>query len=345
MLAQTTSCNDFINLLKTIPNFRIKLTEEQEDLIGTPGNVLAIGRSGTGKTTCSVLRLFSSEVVFRYRSQSKSRRLGPEDLDRSSELHSVFVTASPVLTNEVKRFHEKLNFHLKEELKHKEEILKQKADFEEIKLEHQDSESKKEDNGYESDEGEVVGPSSMAYLKDEDFPLFVTVRRLIFMIDATLRKPFFSRDLKGNVIGSSVNFQWHNEFKGALQISSVYKNERKVQEGLELSDSSEEENEGYIDGESALEAKRDKLLNSVQTSFIEKKRPYEVDFKIFKEKFWPKIKSQTNHSALVMWTEISAYIKGSANSFTYPGYYLPKDLYSHSERKASILTVEEKCRI
>lgn len=50
-----------------MPNFHIKLTEEEKNVIGEANNVLVLGRSGTGKTTCAVLRLFASEVLYRYR--------------------------------------------------------------------------------------------------------------------------------------------------------------------------------------------------------------------------------------------------------------------------------------
>lgn len=190
-----------------MPNFKIRLTDEQQELIGSGGNLLAIGRSGTGKTTCSLLRLFSAEIVYKYRANRGKRRLGPEDIDKSSALHTVFVTASPVLTNEVRRYYDKLNFHLKSELKTKEDLRKAKeTDIEEIKLEKQESEIKYEIDG-EDEDLKQEGPSSMTYMTDEDFPLFVTVRRLIFMIDASLRKPFFARSIDGTVIGSSINFE------------------------------------------------------------------------------------------------------------------------------------------
>lgn len=56
-----------VELLETIPNFKIKLTDEEKSVVGSNGNVLALGRSGTGKTTCAILRLFSMELLFKYR--------------------------------------------------------------------------------------------------------------------------------------------------------------------------------------------------------------------------------------------------------------------------------------
>jgi ABC-type phosphate/phosphonate transport system ATPase subunit len=41
-------------------------------VIGLPGNVVLIGRSGTGKTTTSILRLFALETVYRIKKLKKT---------------------------------------------------------------------------------------------------------------------------------------------------------------------------------------------------------------------------------------------------------------------------------
>jgi hypothetical protein len=38
-------------------------------------------------------------------------------------------------------------------------------------------------------------PHSMDDMRNEDFPAFLTVKRLIYMIDASLHKPFFARNI------------------------------------------------------------------------------------------------------------------------------------------------------
>jgi hypothetical protein len=81
---------------------------------------------------------------------------------------------------------------------------------------------------------------------DEHFPLFLTVKRLIMMIDATLDRPFFARSINNQVIGMSTNSEWHNEMKGIMKINSEYKKARRqnlfdvTEQDLE-SESSEEE--------------------------------------------------------------------------------------------------------
>ena len=102
------SAKTLVELLTKIPNFKVNLTEQEKDVIGENGNVLAIGRSGTGKTTCAVLRLFSIEMLFKIRlslyqkkfqDTVKDVRCGSADIDQTFGLHCIFLTASPVLTH------------------------------------------------------------------------------------------------------------------------------------------------------------------------------------------------------------------------------------------------------
>ena len=146
------SAKRLVELLEAIPNFKIRLTPEEKDVIGTPGNVIAIGRSGTGKTTCAILRLFSMDILFKIRvkraklnneSILRDTRFNSDDIDNTIGLHCVFVTASPVLTNEVCRYYHRLTDQIKEELKKKEERIKEKK-RKEREREREQEESKKQ---------------------------------------------------------------------------------------------------------------------------------------------------------------------------------------------------------
>ena len=339
-LASKEAGSNFVRILSNIPNFRIKLTEEQSDAVSKEGNVVILGRSGTGKTTCSVLRMFAAELLFRFKTNKSDAKFSADDIGKTTVLHSAFVTASPVLTNEVKRFYSRLKDHVRIELERK--VKKQEAkdqnievvEVDEVKLTEQFSSSDDEEGEEDS------GPISMNLLKDQDFPLFFTVRRLIFMIDASLRKAFFARDINGKVIGAGSNYEWHNEYKGSLKISKDYKMQiKKTYEMSESESSDEEELERSINTETVLKRfEEGRKSRSTQRSF-------EVDFKVFKDKFWPTIKTRTHLSALVIWTEITAYIKGSATSWMYNGYYLPKINYANRSQKVSLLTREEKMEV
>jgi tetratricopeptide (TPR) repeat protein len=340
-LATEEAGNSFVKILTNIPNFRIKLTEQQQEAVSQGGHIVILGRSGTGKTTCAVLRMFAAELLFRFKTSSQViRRFGPEDVGKSSVLHSAFVTASPVLTNEVKRFYGKLNEHVKAELERK--AKQQEANKDQVDLVDLDEvdQVQVEDQFSSSDDEEQAGPASMINMKDSDFPLFFTVRRLIFMVDSSLRRPFFARDIKGRVIGTGSNFEWHNEYKGSLKISREYKNQIRKNHQLSESESSDEEElERSMDTEYLLKRFEDSRKAKAGH------KSFEVDFKVFKDKFWPSIKSKTHFSALVVWTEITAYIKGSATSWMYTGYYLPKVTYANKGQKVSLLTREEKMEV
>lgn len=129
------SAKQLVELLEKIPNFKIRMTQEEKNVVGQNGNVLALGRSGTGKTTCALLRLFASEILFKLRlTQAKinsgellrDSRFSAEDVDNTIGLHTVFVTASPILTNEVERYYRRLTDQIKEELRKRRQKLIEK---------------------------------------------------------------------------------------------------------------------------------------------------------------------------------------------------------------------------
>jgi homogentisate 1,2-dioxygenase len=63
----------------------------------------------------------------------------------------------------------------------------------------------------------------MADMHNEDFPAFLTIKRLVFMIDASVNRPFFARNIKNEIIGLDSGAEWHNEQKGVLMINNYYK--------------------------------------------------------------------------------------------------------------------------
>ena len=90
--------------------------------------MLCLGRSGTGKTTSSSLRLFATDALYKYHEQFKKfKLLNPEKkkkdfiidsifLDTNTNLKLLFVSVSPVLVNEVKRFYIDFKSHFGTEL-------------------------------------------------------------------------------------------------------------------------------------------------------------------------------------------------------------------------------------
>ncbi|KAL4500493.1 hypothetical protein ABPG72_003444 [Tetrahymena utriculariae] len=126
--ADFSSASNLVELLQKIPNLNLKLTQEEINVIGQQGNVLVIGRSGTGKTTSALLRLFAMEILFHIRVQiyiSKNTKILQDALTNEQiGMQSVFITASPVLANQIKRYYNKLLTQVKDEIKRKQVLQK-----------------------------------------------------------------------------------------------------------------------------------------------------------------------------------------------------------------------------
>lgn len=112
-----------------LPTLQSSLNVNQQKIMSAKNNLFILGRSGTGKTTTTVLRFFCQETLYcafrkqqrllsrywlegqmdLYRSQMKSLpALTSEDIKEETAMNMVFVTASPVLTNEVKQYYQNL---------------------------------------------------------------------------------------------------------------------------------------------------------------------------------------------------------------------------------------------
>ena len=90
--------------------------------------MLCLGRSGTGKTTSSALRLFATDAFYKYHEQltkwkqenpngrNRDFLVDPQFMDFHSQLKLTFVSASPVLINEIKRFYLDFKKHFALEL-------------------------------------------------------------------------------------------------------------------------------------------------------------------------------------------------------------------------------------
>lgn len=91
-------------------------------------------------------------------------------------------------------------------------------------------------------------------MRNEDFPAFLTIKRLVYMVDASLAKPFFARNINGQIIGLDSQAQWHNEQKGVMMINNYYKsppidkerNQGNLDELLDYISSSDGEEEAGV---------------------------------------------------------------------------------------------------
>ena len=94
---------------------------------------------------------------------------------------------------------------------------------------------KQEEDEYEEEvklKAKLEIPSSILDLTPAMFPLFLPVKKLIFMLDASLQYPFFTRDNQGNIIGMDKNLGWHSENKGVMMINKYFKDGVNVDEQI-----------------------------------------------------------------------------------------------------------------
>ncbi|KAM3136353.1 hypothetical protein pb186bvf_011488 [Paramecium bursaria] len=419
--ADFSSAAKLVELLQRIPNFKVKLTEQEQKVVGASGNVLVIGRSGTGKTTCAILRLFAMEMLFKLRLslyKQKHEKLllntnyTEDDIDNNVGLRCVFATASPILTSEVKRYYNKLTEQIKNELekkKQKQKELKllqkqqqekeqsQQVNFEQsqfqiidgdqqqiqaqeeqfmkeqmegIQIEKQD-EIESEGSDYENEEDkfqqELDKFDNFTQMSDKDFPAFFTIRKLIMMIDGSLRKPFFQRSKDQKVLGTDQQAQWHNENQGVLMLSNAKKKfinneDAEIDEEDYFEDSEDSDSDFDIQDEDQLETEYQRQMFLARQIPMKARKnegvgrlAKEMDYNIFLTNFWPTVchqmqwtqnQSKINLSQIngitpsLLWTYIYSYIKGSASAHQFPGHYLPERTFIQYIYKQSMLKTE-----
>ena len=125
-----------MKFFESLEKYGIKFEKSQKRMLISSGNTLALGRSGTGKTTVSAFKILAIELLFKAYAKSKvmgkrNVSLTAKDLSIYSGCSVIFWTASPVLTNEVRRFYKELMKTISEFLLKKQaERLKRKREKE-----------------------------------------------------------------------------------------------------------------------------------------------------------------------------------------------------------------------
>ncbi|KAJ3410746.1 recombinase rad51 [Chytridiales sp. JEL 0842] len=199
-----------ISTQKDAGEFPFMLSQDEDYIVRHPGSVLLCGRSGTGKTSCSVFRLLSMFYVYHcqastplYSQPSGSTSGIPSP---SSNFHQVFLTASPDFCVRVRGYFQRLLQSVTRGTANHDHLftIAEKA---ESFISRVQSGQEVEENSLQVDidflKGESTGggdiyeklieeemenqllssvPDSLNELKDEHFPLFVTYRKFTSML-------------------------------------------------------------------------------------------------------------------------------------------------------------------
>jgi ABC-type lipoprotein export system ATPase subunit len=57
-----------------MPRFKFALTIQQRNVLYRSGNLIIMGRSGTGKTTCAMLRLYGIEILIKMKEYNSLKK-------------------------------------------------------------------------------------------------------------------------------------------------------------------------------------------------------------------------------------------------------------------------------
>ena len=288
------------------------LTAGRENKV-EPRAVLLLGRSGTGKTTCIVARMWrefrqywgaaycpgagDQAAAFEPRITC-TRRDGGSSL---GHWRAVFVTRNAVLRDQVER-----NF-----------------------------------NGFRCGQTDVPQRSSaggtrfdtFASVRAEDFPLFVSGQEWLKMLDSSLQgESFFGSG------GAPVD-SWDGEAGGLKSISQYFDDSESDDDddvGMSGDDYSGDEYDDFEDGSDHGEG-----------AGSGPKTLQEVNFTLF-AMWWPKINSKARGgsrselSPTTVWTEIKSFIKGSVEALDSEGGRLNLDAYKQLGAKRSSMDDSER---
>ncbi|NXV83306.1 TRNK1 protein, partial [Atlantisia rogersi] len=207
--------------------------------------------------------------------------------NRLEHLHQIFVTKNPVLCQEVQK-----NF---------------------IEL----SKSSKVTSHFKPLEPNV---HKLQDIKDENFPLFVTSKQLLLLLDASMPDPFFPRNEDGSLKRSIVG--WSR------------------QEDLVVPNWQDEEEEGNVEAEHSDDERPEDAYSRESDP-----RTF-VTYDVFAIEIWPKmIKGKSLYNPALVWKEIKSFLKGSFEALSCFGGKLTEEQYKKLGRKRSPNFTEDRSEI
>ncbi|XP_053388238.1 TPR and ankyrin repeat-containing protein 1-like [Mercenaria mercenaria] len=309
-------------------DFPFKVTDLEHAIINLSGKeaILLLGRSGTGKTTCCLYRLWSQFKSYWY-----NTAIDRPMVQGSGQEH-VHEKSRPSVQEE----RAESNYSSIEETSEckQQNDVNCKSDSNTCVQFHQIfvtknpvlvSEVKKTFCGFmNADEllarchagsNDQSIPNRLQDLQENAYPLFLTSRELLCKLDASLGHPFFEREKDG-----SLKYQvhgWADTAEGFTELNVLDH------------ESTDEDSDDRING-NVEEARRTKGKRKNDTNVRR-----EVTYDVFENKIWPKLKGIGNsvyHPSLI-WTEIISFIKGSYESLSKTNGYLSKNEYLKLGRK------------
>lgn len=210
-----------------------------------------------------------------------------EASNRLEHLHQIFVTKNPVLCREVQK-----NF---------------------IEL----SKSSKVTSHFKPLDPNI---HRLQDVKDENFPLFVTSKQLLLLLDASMPDPFFPRNEDGSLKRAIVGWS--------------------PQEDLIVPNWQDEDEEGNLEAEHGDDG-------GAADACSKENDPWTfVTYNVFANEIWPKmIKGKSLYNPALVWKEIKSFLKGSFEALNCFGGKLTEEQYKKLGRKRSPNFTEDRSEI
>ena len=183
----------------------------------------------------------------------------------------------------------------------------------------------------ETEIGENLRHSKLEQIPPEKYPLFITTKDLLILLDGSLEgDTFFRREENNDMADNIVGWGRNKTHFSTLHV-------------LEEDDVDADDDDGMSDNENDAEHNEEQGVmneahpNPRKTEACKKSRPTkEVTYEVFAYEIWPHIskvsKNQNCHASLV-WMEITSFIKGSAEAFLNEAGFLTKDQYVQIGKK------------
>ncbi|XP_078072737.1 TPR and ankyrin repeat-containing protein 1-like isoform X2 [Mustelus asterias] len=158
-------------------------------------------------------------------------------------------------------------------------------------------------------------------IKDENFPLFITSEQLLLLIDASLPDPFFPRNEDGSLKRIIVGWS--------------------AQEDMTIPDLGEEDEEEEYEGEFLDDERR---IAEVHAKEFDPR--IFVTYEVFARDLWPKmVKGKSHFNPALVWKEIKSFLKGSIEALNSPQGSLTEEQYIKLGKKRAPNFQEDRSEI
>ena len=331
--------NSILNGQDARRDFPFKEWPKEHDIINMPQgreSILLLGRSGTGKTTCCLYRLWNEFCMYWVEAINKGplclrRPLSIEESDlQVTENDDEFQedTSKETLEEAALPDTDSTSEGSEQDLQHLHQVFVTKnyvlcaqvrkkfydmcASHHELLADHLPFEEK-----YKS------LPIDLSQIEDHGYPLFVTSREFLILLDSSINdlniensKAFFPRDKDGNLAVTILSSDYDHEELDTL---------------LELDEDNESDDE---EEDSHEEAK------TTETKMHSSTKWQEVTSQYFSDKIWSKIshkcEMKRDIDPLLVWMEIKSFIKGSAQAVQSSTGFLTLDEYETLGKKMAV---------